>query len=52
MPAGAGVVTVSLAEAGDPQFLLTFLAGPLKEHGQDIGGLLPGAAKAASAAIT
>lgn len=45
--AGAGTLTVTLAEAGDPPFLLTFFAGLLKDKGDAIGGVLKDAAKSA-----
>ncbi len=46
-PAGTGVLSVALGEAGDPPAILTFFANLAKDHGKEIGGVLKDAAKAA-----
>lgn len=45
--AGNGTLTLTLAEAGDPPWVLTFFASVLKDHGGDIGKFLKDAASKA-----
>lgn len=51
-PFGNGMMTVTFAEVGDPPVVLEFVAGLLKDHGNDIGGFLKDAAKKAVTADT